>query len=119
MKTKLFLLTKLLLISFSLSSCDAALVAMNQMQQGMGGQCIETNTQSYLYNNETQNYDLEGYIVLDNDEGENIEEIEMNWVNSKRYEHSNKGQFGEFFETSPYSNSTYKILVYCSQWHQP
>jgi len=40
---------------------------MNQMQQGMGGQCIETNTQSYLYNNETQNYDLEGYIVLDND----------------------------------------------------
>ncbi len=117
MKTKLRLLS-LLLIGFLFTGCDSALVVMNQMQQNMGGRCAETITQSYLFNDKTQKYDLEGYIVLESDEGEDIEEIETNWVKSKRYEHSNNGQFGEYFESSPYSNSSYKIVVSCNQWQQ-
>jgi hypothetical protein len=117
MKKNYFLALGALALAYTLQSCDAFGAAMQQATVGMGGVCEHWSSSSLMYNSETGEYDLDKYRIVDT-EGNNVDSYESNWLQQQEEYYGNNGNLGLFYVTSPYTEASYQINVYCEQWQQ-
>ena len=120
MKTYYLKLFKLYILVVCLglftTSCDELTMALQYANQSNGGVCLETEGTFGYFNKTDQDYRMNRYRA-NNDSGESIAEKELNWINSRvDYYLSN---IGIYYDTSPYSNAEYKIVITCVTWSEP
>lgn len=104
----------LLIALFVLTSCGEISRGLQSMAQGMGGRCTRYTCTYGHYDAATQKYKMMYYKGKDA-RGNDISNQELKWVKSTSNYYMNSG-IGVYYQTSPYSNTSYKFDVRCEQW---